>query len=84
MQDLIEKTLKDLLNRLLKQALTEKPEVVTRYCIYYPYLQIDRKKDIINIWSGWHEDIHPRWFRYSLKYTNDQKEIIKQIFVKWR
>lgn len=87
MQEIIKKSLSDLLDKLLKQAFDEKPDLITKYSFTFNHrfsvCIIDVNLYDITIAVKKNIESMGNHVSYVYDLTNYQKELIKQIFQKW-
>lgn len=85
MQELIKKSLSDLLDNLLKQAFDEKPDYADEYTINYSNLNLKIETYNVLIYLVKNDfNCSGSWLHYPFNLTSYQKELIKQIFNKWK
>ena len=87
METIINQSLSDLLDKLLKQALEEKPDLISKHSIIYNYLFsiyiLDEGLYEIIIAVRRNQESMGNHINYVYNLTNKQKELINKVFEKW-
>lgn len=84
MKTIINQSISDMLNKLLDKALEEKPDYADEYTINYCYLnlKIETYNVLIHLVKN-DFNCSGCWLHYPFKLTDEQKNMIEQIFQKW-